>query len=189
MKTSNQLSRGLTLVETVVVIAFTISMMVAIGLLVFMFNKTVSFNRAMSQSSGSASAVVREISSLTLQASNVLASHTFTSGGLSASSANLLVLEIPSIDNAGVVIPNTYDYAKFYVTGTSLYRTLETSPGSVRQSGTKLLSTTVSSLSFTYNSADFAAVDTVTIDIQTQAQVKQDVLSDHRREMLVLRNF
>lgn len=182
------MTRAFTLVETIIVIALGVTMMIALGLLVFTFNKISSYERASSQSSGSASAVMREIESLVVPAHAVLQTHTFSSS-TRTSSSTALVLAVPSYDSSGNILANTYDYAAFYVTGTNAYRLLEANASSKRVSGTKQLSSTISALTFTYGSADFTQVSTTTVDVQTQAQVKQDILTDHRREQIRLRNY
>ena len=182
-------SRGFTLVETFIVAVFAALMMVTLGLLIYTFNKTSGYELAASQSSGSASAILREVEALSLPADAVLQSHTFTTGTYTSSST-ALVLEIPSVDSSGAIVSNAYDYAVFYVSSTTLYRRLEANASSVRGTGTKQLSTTVNALTFTYNNADFTQVNTVTVDVQTQSVVKQYnlTLTDHRKEQIVLRN-
>lgn len=182
------MTRAFTLVETIVVIALSVTMMTVLGFLFFMFNNILSYEQASSQSSGSASAVIREMESLIFPANAVLQMHVF-SGATYTSSSTVLVLEIPSIDSSGNIIANTYDYAAFYSVGTNTYRLLETNGSSARVSGTKQLSSTISALTFSYGNSDFTQVSTTTIDVQTQAQVKQNILSDHRREQIRLRNY
>ncbi len=179
--------RAFTLVETVIVVAFSLIMVLAIALLAYNFNKISVYEQTSARSSGSASAFMREVVSLTSSADAVLQTHTFAAS-TRTSSSTALVLEIPSINSSGSAIPNTYDYAAFYITGTNVYRLLEPNAASKRASGTKLLSSTASSTTFSYNSADVTAVDVVTVDIQTRATVKQDVLSDHLHEQIRLRN-
>jgi hypothetical protein len=131
---------------------------------------------------------MREMESLTLPADAVLQTHTFI-GGTYTSSSTVLVLEIPSVDSSGNTIASTHDYAVFYSVGTtSAYRLLEANALSTRVSGTKLLSSTMKAFTFTFNDADFTKVNIVTVDVQTQAQVKQDTVSDHRSEQMRLRN-
>ncbi|MDB5244447.1 MAG: hypothetical protein JWN18_317 [Parcubacteria group bacterium] len=178
---------GFTLIETVMVAALAACLMIAVGLLILMFGKISSYDRAVSLSSGSATAVMHELGSLVLPADAVISSRAF-GGTTYTSSASVLVLEIPSIDSSGAVISSTYDYAVFYVSGTSAYRILSVNASSKRASGTKLLSSTINSLSFAYNNTDASQVDTVTADVQTRIQVKQDVVSDHRSGQFQLRN-
>lgn len=179
--------RAFTLIETMIVIAFGVCMMTALGVLIYNFNTISTYQKTFSQSSNSASALMREIEALIIPAKSVLQTHTFSSATYSSSST-VLVLEIPSVDNSGNVIANTYDYAVFYTTGADAYRVLEANAFSSRVSGIKKLSSTVSALIFTYNDVNFTNVHTVTADVQTEAQAKQETLSDHRREQIRLRN-
>lgn len=182
------MTRGFTLVETVIVIAISVCMMLALGFLIYNLNETEAYQQTAAQSSGSASAIMREMESLALPADAVLQSYAFSSATY-MSSSTALVLEIPSIDSSGNVTANTYDYAAFYVVGTNVYRLIETNALSARVSGTKQLSSAASALTFTYDNIDFTKVNVVTVDVQTQAHMKQNVLSDHRHEQIWLRNF
>ena len=179
---------GFTMIETVIVIAIGASVIIAIALLVYNFNKISAYNTISARSSGSATAIMREIESLVLPANAVLQTHTFPNASYT-STADSLVLEIPSIDISGNIIASTYDYAAFYIVGTTnLYRVLQPNALSARVSGTKLLSSTLSSLTITYNDMDFTKVSVATVDIQTQANAKKDILTDRRREQIRLRN-
>ncbi|MFH1178532.1 MAG: type II secretion system protein [bacterium] len=180
--------RAFTLIETMVVVAIGAGMMAVLGVLIYNFNKTFVYQQALIESSGSASAIIREMESLAMPANAVLQTRTF-SGSTYTSTSTSIVLEIPSIDSSGNVISNTYDYAVFYSVGANAYRLLEANVLSKRYSGTKQLSSAVSSLTFSYNNVDYTKVSTVTIDVQTQTRVKQDILSDHRREQIRLRNY
>lgn len=180
--------KGFTLIETVIVIAFSAVMMLALALLAYNFNKISVYNTTSSQSSVSANALMRELQALVPQADAVLATHTFTASTRTSSSTTL-VLEIPSIDISGNVIASAYDYGAFYVIGTKAYRLLETNASSKRASGTKLLSSTISSLTFAYNGFTFATTSTVTVDIQTRATAKQDVITGHLHGLIQLRNY
>ena len=179
--------RGFTLLETIIVIVFSVSMFITVGLFIYNFSRISLYQKTAAQSSGSASAVMRETESLVLPANAVLQTHSFASGTYTSSST-VLVLEIPSVDSSGNTIASTHDYAVFYSVGTSAYRLLETHVSSARVSGTALLSSTMKALTFSFNDADFTKVNVVTVDVQTQAQVKQDTVFDHRNEQMRLRN-
>ncbi len=181
--------RAFTLIETTIVIAFSISMMAALGLLIYDFDKISTYDRTSAQSSGSANAAIREIELFAFPANAVLQTHTFSSATYTSTSTSL-VLEIPSVDSSGNIISGTHDYAAFYVVGTTtMYRLLEANAASKRVSGTKRLSSSINTLTFTYNDSNFTNVHTVTVDLQTQARAKQEILNDHRREQIRLRNF
>jgi len=163
-------------------------MMIALGSLIYSFNTISVYQQASMRSSSSASAVMRDIESLTLPANAVLQIYTF-SGVTYTSSSTVLVLEIPSIDNSGNVIANTYDYAVFYSVDTNVYRLIEANALSNRSSSVKKLSSTVNTLSFVYdNDMDFTQISIVTVDIQTQTEAKQEIISDHMSEQIRLRN-
>lgn len=187
MTLHSRIGRAFTLIETVIVIGLTAIMMTVLSLLIYTFNTSSSYEQTSMQSSVSASAIMREIESLTLPADAVLGAHAFP-GGTYTSTTTSLVLEIPSIDSSGNIIAGAHDYAAFYSVGTNAYRLLQSNASSKRGSGTKQLSSTVSALTFTYSDADFAKVSTTTVDVQTQASVKGHIFSDHRREELRLRN-
>ena len=176
-----------TLIETVIVIALSVSVVVALTFLLYTFNRASSYGKISSQSYASASALLRDIESLTLPANAVLETHAF-SGGTHTSTATSLVLELPSIDNSGNVIAGAHDYVAFYAVGTNAYRLLEKDAASARVAGTILLSSTLDTLSFAYDDADVAQVRTVTVDIQTQAQMKEEVVVSHLYQQIRLRN-
>jgi len=181
-------SAGFTFIETIIVVALSVCMMIALGSLLYSFNSISSFQQASLQSSGSASIILREIESLAFPANAILQTHAFSSASYTSSST-ALVLEIPSIDSSGNTIANTHDYAVIYSVGTNVYRLLEANALSARSSGTKKLSSTINTLSFSYDNTDITQASIVTVDVQTQSQVKQNILSDHRNEQIKLRNY
>jgi len=180
--------RGFTIVETMIVITISVSMLIALIFLLFNFNTISTYQKNFMQSSNSASLLVREVESLTFPAHRILQTHTFSSG-THTSSSTALVLEIPSIDISGNTIANTYDYAAFYTTGTNTYRLLEVNASSKRASGTKQLSATTQTLTFTYSDVDFTKAMSVTIALQTQMQIKGETVADTRGEQIRLRNY
>lgn len=182
------MKNGFTLIETMIVIALSAAMMGTLATLIYSFNTSYSYEQASALSAGSARSILREAESLTLSANHVLLSHSF-SGTMYTSSSTVLVLEIPSIDSSGNSISGAYDYAVFYASGARAYRLLTANAASARAPGTKQLSNALSSITFSYNNADFTLVNTVTIDVQTSAQSKGQTNIDHRREQLYLRNF
>jgi len=181
-------TRGFTLIETIIVIALSVSMLIVLSLLIRSFNNSYLYEQSSALSAESVRSIIREIESLTAVADHVLQSHVF-SGTTYTSSSAVLILEIPSIDSSGTVISNTYDYAVFYTNGTNAYRILEANASSKRTSGTKQLSSTVSSLTFSYDNADFTLVQSVTVDVQTLSQSRGQDSVDHRNEQMYMRNF
>ncbi len=178
---------GFTLVEIVIVVAL-------FAILIFAFlglyddhGKLFNFENGVIRTSGGNRQALNEMRTLVLQSKLVLASRTF-SGTVYTSGPSTMILQIPSIDASNNVIAGTWDYAVFYASGTRLYRILEANASSVRKSNTKLLSDTLSAVTFTYNSTDFAEVNTVDVDLTSQLQVRNQSVSSHEQLKLYLRN-
>jgi hypothetical protein len=176
-------------VEIAIVIFLFAIILLALFNLFDWHGKVFRFQEGQFQVTSSSRAAVNEIQHYTLQAYRVLASRTINGSNYN-SGGQTLVLQLPAIDGSGAVLDATWDYAAFYLTGANLYATIQADSASSRPSiTTKLLSDTVSALTFTYNSADFNLVNKVTVDITTQKQVRAQLLSDRLQENLYLRNF
>lgn len=182
------MKRGFTLVETVITFGISVMALIALVNLFFVFNAIYGYQQAFMATAGSAGAAMNALEAAVLPASQVLASRDL-GGTAYASDADTLVLELPSIDGTGAVIAGAKDYVAFYASGATLYRLTEAAALSARLPGTKQLSTTLSSLSFTYDDADFTRVTNVTADIETQAQFKQQTVQSRLFERMYLRNY
>lgn len=179
--------RGFSLIETMVVLGISVAALVALVNLFLMFNAIYGYQQAFIASAGSAGTTMNALEAAILPADQVLASHAF-SGDAYTSSATTLVLELPSIDSSGALIVGAKDYVAFYASGASFFRRTEAAEGSMRVSGVKTLSTTVSSISFTYDSADFTKVTNITTDLKMQATFKQQTMQSHLSGQWYLRN-
>lgn len=136
---------------------------------------------------GSASEAMSDIQTMATQATQVAASHSF-SGTTYTTSTSTLVLQLPSITSTGSIVSGQYDYVTYYATGTSAYRIIDPGTGSVRPSGTKRLSDTVTAFTFTYGSSDPTLSTSTMIDIQTQGTFKKVNAATHLHEQVYLRN-
>ncbi|HUQ30311.1 MAG TPA: hypothetical protein VM103_02200 [Candidatus Paceibacterota bacterium] len=179
--------RGFTLVEVVILIGLIGLILTVLSSLFLIFNRTAKVQDALVSTAGSAGSIVNGIQAVVHPADQVLVSHAFATGTY-ASGTSTLVAQIPSIDSSGNVVASKEDYAVIYQTGTSVYRRIEADAASSRQTGTKLLGINSSSLTFTYDQVDFSQVASVTVDIGTQAAVKQQTFTSHLRERIYLRN-
>ncbi|MGE5540799.1 MAG: type II secretion system protein J [Bacillota bacterium] len=183
-----RLESAFTLLEVVIVIALFTIMSFAVIRFFISYNTSYLFERAITSSSSSAGTLMSEIRSAVLPADQVLTSHSF--GGTTYSSAtSTLVLELPSIDSAGVVISGTYDYIAFYTDGARVYEIIDANAASNRTSRTRLLSDSLNALTFSYDNASFPSVTTITADITTQAGYAGRTTQSHLREQVYLRNL
>ena len=182
------MKRGITLVETVVVISITTLALFALTNLFLLFNSTYGYQQAVIATAGSAGSAMNALEAAVLPAKHILMSHDF-SGTTYSSATTTLVLELPAIDDFGDVLPGAKDYVVFYASNAVLYRLTEADAGSARTSGLKLLSTTLNSLAFTYDNGDFAQVTNVAVDLETRALVKQEEVLSRLTGQWYLRNW
>jgi prepilin-type N-terminal cleavage/methylation domain-containing protein len=180
--------RGFTLIEMIITLGISVVALIALVNIFLTFNSVYGYQQAFMAAAGSAGSAMNALEAAVLPADQVLASHSF-SGTAYSSGATALVLELPAVDSAGNIVAGVKDYIAFYTSGTTLYRLTLAGAGSARVSGTKKLSTTLNSISFTYDNADFTKVTNVTADVQTQAQYKQQTVQGHLSEQLYLRNL
>lgn len=180
-------TRGFTLLEVVIVLAMFVVMMSLLITFFIKYNTSFLFDRAVVMTGSSAGIVMQEVVTSTLQSDQVLYSHVF-SGTAYITGTSTLVLELPAVDASGNVISNTYDYIAIYTSGSTVYRIISADASSSRRSGTKILSTTLQSLTFTYNSTDVTQISSVTADVQTSSSVKGVPAQAHLTELVRLRN-
>lgn len=179
---------GFTLVEVVVMIFITALIMLGMLTLFDWHNRVYYLEQAEVQATGSARTVMNHLDEYVGLSHRVVANHTF-SGITYSSGPGTIVLEVPSINNANEVIADTYDYVAYYATGSQLYEIVEANPSSSRGSSTKQLSTTVNSISYTYNNADFAQVKLVTVDLRNRALAHNSPVNVHLNQAIFLHNY
>lgn len=181
-------SRAFSLIEVLLAIGIaTLIMLALVGMLLGYVN---SFNTQQTKVDValSASRLVSAVETAVLQASDVLASHTF-GGQVYSSSSTALVLELPSIDASGNTLSGKSDYIAFVVTGTTVSRIVSADASSVRISDTRVLTTALETISFTYyGSVNPADATSVKVDVRTQAPVKQQLVESHATQQIYLRN-
>lgn len=180
-------ARGFTLLESVVVVGVTALALGALANLFFIFNALYGYERVFLAVAGSSSEAMSAFEAAVLPAEEVLASHDF-SGTVYESATTTLVLMLPAVDSSGDVIAGAKDYVAFHAEAGVLYRTVLADAGSVRTSGTKRLTSTLSSLSFTYDDSNLSQATSITVDIETQAAFKERVVQNRLHERLYLRN-
>ncbi len=180
-------TRGYTLVEMVLVIAIFILLGLALMNMSLYYNNFFNVQTASVDVAGSARDIMTDMQSSLLQADAVASSHTYA-GTTYTSSSTALVLQLPSIDNSGNIISNTYDYYIYYASSTNAYRIIDANGSSVRISGKKRMSDVLNSMTFTYNGSPITASTKIVVDLITQTTVKQQTIQTHLDQTIYLRN-
>ncbi|MDO8408224.1 MAG: type II secretion system protein [bacterium] len=182
------MTRGMTLIEVLVAMAISGILLAALANLFGTFNALYAYQNAFRNTAGASGAVLHGIEAAALPSDRILSTHDFA-GTSYGSGAGTLVLELPSIDASGAIVPGQYDYVAFYRSGVSAYRIVAASSGSVRHSGTTKLGDAIVSLSFSYDNADVTLAKDVTIDVVASTTERGRETASHLSETLRLRNF
>lgn len=187
MKKRNSIERGFTLMETLVTIGMVVLLLAALIGLYQGYGTLFMKQQTMFTLGYSANIAMSEIVAAVREANQVLASRTI-SGSAYVTDSDTLVLELPSVDVSGTALSGYVDYVVFYVSGTSLYRLSSPDAASSRQSGTKQLSDTLSTLLLSYDTPDVTQASKVTIDITLDAQSGHTDSQFQLRQDAYLRN-
>ncbi len=182
------MTRGFTLIETLITVALFVVLILAVTQLSVVYGHFISLQKSSIGITLGGSSIMDAVRTAGLQADHVVASHVF-SGVAYTSGTTTAVFELPAIDASGATIANTYDYIGIFASGTNAYRLTDAAAGSARVSGEKQLTSALDALSFTYDSASFPAVASVTVDATTSALIRGDTVQTHLREHLYLRNL
>ena len=180
--------RAFTLVETLVTVAVSLFLVVALATVFGSFQSLFGYERVFRTNTDAAGTVMRAAEEAILPAYRVVASRAFASGTYS-SDASSLVLQVPSVDASGTVIASTYDYVALYRSGSTAYRLVEIGAGSARRPGSVRLGEDIASLAFSYNNADVAAATIVTVAVVASTTVRGEEVAVRLAERVRLRNF
>lgn len=182
------MTRAFTLIEVVITVALFAVLMFGLSQLYLVNNRVVTLQRSTMGVALDAGSIVDAVRLAASQADHVVASHTF-SGVPYTSATTTVVFELPAVDASGSIIANTYDYIAIYSSGANVYRVIDAAPGSDRLSGMKQLADVLGGISFTYDTASFPSVASVTVNATTTALVKGQTTQAHLREHIYLRNI
>lgn len=182
-----KLRSGFTFIETLIAVALLALLILTLVELYTGYGVIFSSEQATFDMGNRAHDAMTAIENMTRQASKVLASRT-VSGTLYTTGSGTLVLELPAMDAAGAPLPNEYDYAVFYASGTTLYRLVEADGSSFRQSGTKQLTNALSALTFSYDTGDVTQASKVTVDLTLSTQASHRAFQFYLQQEVYLRN-
>lgn len=125
-----------------------------------------------------------DIDAYVRQANRVADSYTIYTTG-----SQTMVLQVQSINPSNSLIPATYDYVVFYLTGDDLFRQIFPNVLSSRLASTKKLASNVSAFALTYNNASFPLVDEVITDLTLQQAAGAQTRTITISSKSILRNY
>lgn len=180
--------RAFTLVEVLIVMSISVLVALAVSDLGFRAYSVAGYQDARAYSTAGAGTAWRQLSADIHEADQVLASHTFTTGVTYTSGASQIVLELPITGADGRPLADAHDYIAYYVSGGVLYRVTNVDPLSTRHLQSGSAGDGVGHLSYTYDSATWADVDQVTVDLAMISITKALTVSAPRQATFVLKN-
>lgn len=181
------MNRAFTLTETVITIAMTAVIMIALANLYINFNSLYVHQQTFVATTNAARSGISALYAAVLPADQVIASHSF-SGTTVTTGASALVLAVPSVNAAGDIISGAHDYIGFYRTGTDLYQNTEANASSARQTGIKKAAALVDSAVFSYDTVDATQASRVSLDITTRLVTKTGPVETSLVGQFYLRN-
>lgn len=180
--------RAFTLIETVITIALSVVLFLAVTQLYILYQNTIKMQESTLSVQTGVSNISSAVRFAALQADQIVVSHMF-SGAIYTSSATTSIFELPSIDETGNVIDGDHDYIGIFASGTQAYELTDASIASTRNSGEKQLTSVLQALLFMYDNVSVADATSVTVEATTSATVRQQPVSAHLREQIHLRNI
>lgn len=152
--------KGFSLVEMMLVILLVAAGVIVITNMFISQNRLYQTQNAELEITSSVRTGLDDIDNYVRQANRVVASYsTYTSG------PQVLVLQLQSVNASDQLIAGTYDYVVYELDNGNLNRMIFSNLTSSREGGVKLLGTSITTLNFTYNDANFASVTEVSTTI------------------------
>jgi hypothetical protein len=181
------MNRAFTLTETVITIALSVVIMLALVNLYLNFNTLYLYQQTYVATTNAASNAMKALDGAVLPADQIVASHTF-SGTTITTGVNAVVLELPSINASGDIITGAHDYIGFATTSTDLYERIDANAGSARTTSAKKVATLIDSLSFAYDTADATAASRISATTTTKLVTKNGTIQTSLHQLFYLRN-
>ena len=181
-------NNGFTLIETLVVLFFACILLVVFFNLYDWHGRVYYYQEALIRVSTSNRQALLNMQNYVAQSNRVLVSAS-VNGTTYTTSANVLVLQIPSIDSTGNIVANKWDKVAFYGSGTNFYLQLQPDATSSRQKINKILSDTLASVSFTYNPTDVTQANKISVNFSSAQQARQERVTGSLQQDMYLLNF
>lgn len=171
-------TRGNTLLETAVVVAITALMFLLLGAIFITQGRYLAIQNAISDTQYSAFQVVDTFGLYASTAQSVVASQTIN-GRSYTSGTNTVILKLPSINNGGDIIANTFDYVAFglYASDkTKFMFDIDSATGSDRVDGQFIKAQLVDKLIFRYNAVTPANASAIELYVRAKESARGQVI-------------
>ncbi|MBI2443929.1 MAG: prepilin-type N-terminal cleavage/methylation domain-containing protein [Candidatus Magasanikbacteria bacterium] len=179
-------SRGVTLVETLVVLALFLFISVMFISLYLQHGWLYQLGQAQFDAVGGARAAFNGVAPFTAPARQVAGSFS-ASNTIFTTGTTTLVLELPARDESGNTISGAFDYAVFYQSDNQFHRLIFPHASSTRLAEEKILSDTIAGLSFSYDQTDLALATKITLAVTSTAPGRRPATYQEQAEF-ILRN-
>lgn len=144
--------RGLTLIETIVVISIFAVVSIVIGSIYIGHSKLYTAESGAADVKLQKSIFIKNIEEAAANASGLVASYTF-GGNLRSSTSSTAIFQLPAIDSNENIIPDKFDYEVFYREESRVFAEVSADAASQRKNQKRQLADTAQNLIFQYNSA------------------------------------
>lgn len=181
------LSKGITLIELLIGLAVFAILILFLANFFNSYYDSFSNLQASNSVSQSTAILINSASNAIRQASSIVDSKVI-SGNTYTSDATTMVLELPSIDASSNVISGKYDYMVFYLNSGNIHWLISPDASSSRKSVSQVISSYITSLTFTYDNAIVASATKVDISVTAQRQVKSKTFQSTLTQQVYLRN-
>ncbi len=183
-------SRGFTLIELLIFITVGVLIFLVIGQIFIVQIRQGDRAAAIADISRSANTGIERVREYAQSANTIVASKNI-SGTIYNSDDNTLILELPSIDGSGNLLPSAVDTVLFIRNALSpalLEMTIVPGTGSARPAGTRIIANFVDSLEFRYNKEAVADASAIDILLITSKLFREETLTAETGARVDIRN-
>jgi Tfp pilus assembly protein PilW len=179
---------GYTLIETMFGLAILLFLVFALFGIYLQFGKLYSLGQSSASSVDKSRLALNGLVVYTAQAKSLVASRSI-SGTTYTTNTSTLVLKLPSTDAGGSVIEGVHDYVVYTTTSSLLYRIIDPGTGSARVSSTKILSSSLFSLTFAFNNSPIVSSSVITASVVARSTDTSITTTSTASESIILRNY
>ena len=180
---------GFTLLEIIIGVAIFSVIAVVVGSVLVGHYKIYDFASTDGDLKAASLTILERMAKVAAESKEIALSHNFGGADFTAGSSTA-IFALPAEDASGNIIADAFDYIAFYKspTSTKVIEYAEAAAGSVRKSGTKILSAFVKNLIFSYNNNVPSASTDIKIFLEIEKTVRGTIKNFRNSATVYLRN-